>query len=85
MKKVTIGTLLASVSTMMAVAIAAPAQAQDQQQQGQTQSTAATGQEAAGSPDIVVTGIRASLSSAQSIKSSALSLATLIERLCMPL
>ncbi|GGO91448.1 TonB-dependent receptor [Stakelama pacifica] len=68
MKKVTIGTLLASVSTMMAVAIAAPAQAQDQQQQGQTQSTAATGQEAAGSPDIVVTGIRASLSSAQSIK-----------------
>ena len=72
MKQHKIGALLASVSTMMAVALAAPAQAQDaappQDQAAAGATPAPADQNATSTADIVVTGIRQSLSNAQNIK-----------------
>ncbi|OAN67063.1 TonB-dependent receptor [Sphingomonas sp. TDK1] len=72
MKRIIVGSLLASVSTTMAVALATPAQAQDQQQQPPVQTPpvppASADQGGGSGADIVVTGIRQSLSSAQNIK-----------------
>jgi len=70
-KQLNVGALLASVSTMMAVALATPALAQEAappQDQTPPVPPVPPAEAPAASGDIVVTGIRQSLSSAQNIK-----------------
>ena len=73
MRQTVIAGLLASVSAMAAMTVAAPALAQEQptptdQTQGPAVPPATADEDETGSADIVVTGLRQSLSSAQNIK-----------------